>query len=173
MLTSLRAILRGAARTLGVERAANAAMIQEMWTDVVGPSAAAHSRTLGVRGTVLLAEAEAGPWTQDLSAQRGRYITEINRRFGSEVVTEIRFRQTTIPFPAARPGSAAAQRGAAGDRGGAEPPTDETALSPEDLVAVERVVAEIRDPEIREGARRAMMSQLRWQKRQKALGDKP
>jgi hypothetical protein len=156
-----------------VERAANAALIEEMWADVVGSSAAAHSRILGLRGTVLLAEAEAGPWTQDLSAQRGRFSAEINRRFGSEVVTEMRFRQTTSPFPAARPGSAAVQRGAADERRGVEPAADEPALSPDELAAVDRAVAEIRDPEIREGARRAMMSQRRWQKRQKALGEKP
>jgi len=172
MLTSLRAILRGAVRTLGVERAAKAALIAEMWVEVVGPPAAAHSRLLGVRGTVVLAEAEAGPWAQDLSAQRGRYIAEINRRFGSEVVTEIRFRQTPVPFPAAQPGRVDAQREAAGDRQGAQPPGGETVLSPEDQAAVERAVGQIEDPEIREGARRAMTSQLQWQKRHTAEGDR-
>lgn len=173
MLTSLRAILRGAARTLGVERAANAATITETWAEVVGPAAAAHSRILGVRGTVVLAEAEAGPWAQDLSAQRGRYIAEINRRCGGEVVTEIRFRQTTVPFPTVPPGRAPGQRGAAGPRGGTEPPAHEEELSAEDLAAVERAVAEISDPEIREGARRVMMSQRRWQKRQTGTGAGP
>ena len=172
MLTSLRAILRGAVRTLGVERAAKAALIAEMWPEVVGPSAAAHSRILGVRGAVVLAEAEAGPWAQDLSAQRGRYLAEINRRFGSEVVTEMRFRQTPLPIPAAEPGRVDAQREAAGDRQGAQPPGGETVLSPEDQAAVERAVGQIEDPEIREGARRAMTSQLQWQKRHTAEGDR-
>lgn len=172
MLTSLKAILRGAARTLGVERAANAALIEEMWVEVVGPAAAAHSRILGVRGTVVLAEAEAGPWTQDLSAQRGRFIGEINRRFGSQIVTEIRFRQTTVPFPAAHPGRPSPPRPADDRVGAEEPRVEETAVSPEDLAAVERTVAEIQDPEIREGARRAMVSQLKWRNRQKAEGER-
>ncbi len=168
MLTSLRAILRGAARSLGVERAARAALIEEMWGEVVGPAAAAHSRILGMRGTVLLAEAEAGPWAQELSAQRGRYTREINRRLGLEAVTEMRVRQATTPFPASWVEGSAFQHPATIE--GGRPATQETEweLSADELKAVEQVVAEIADPEIRESARRAMMSQLKWQKRQTA-----
>jgi hypothetical protein len=164
MLTSLRAILRSTARALGVERAANIALIEEMWPDVVGWAAAAHSRVTGVRGTVLLADAEAGPWTQDLSAQRGRYLEEINRRLGSRVLTEIRFRQTATPFPAASPARTARGSGGDGPEGNAGA-GEEPTLSPEEIAAVDRVVAEIADPEVREGARRAMISQRRWQRR--------
>jgi len=166
MLTSLRAILRGAAKSLGVERAANAAMIEEMWAEVVGVQAAAHSRIRGMRGTVVLAEAEAGPWTQDLSAQRGQYIDEINRRLGGRVVTDLRIQQVPAPFPAARPGADLPRDRAPGEPGAVEAEEEEKGLTPEDLAAVERAVAEIQDPEIREGARRAMISQMKWRRRQ-------
>jgi hypothetical protein len=160
MLTSLRAILRGAARSLGVERAAHAALIEEMWATVVGPEAAAHCRVRGLRGTVVLAEAEAGPWAQELSARRGQYIAEINRRLGGRVVSEIRVAQAVLPFPpaagAGAPGLARDER-REGAAGGAQ-------LSPAEMEAVERAVAEISDPEIRAGARRAMISQLKWRK---------
>jgi hypothetical protein len=160
VLTSLRAILRGAAKSLGVERAANAALIEEMWADVIGPEGAAHCRMAGLRGTVVLADAEAGPWAQELSARRGRIIVEINRRLGGGVVTEIRFRQTGRPLPPTpAPASPA--------RPGREPEREAVGagvVSPDELAAVERVVAEIGDAEIREGARRAMISQLKWRK---------
>lgn len=168
MLTSLRAILRGAARSLGVERAANAALIEEMWPDIVGPVAAAHSRAAGVRGTVVLADTEAGPWIQELSAQRARYVAEINRRLGGEIVTDIRFRPASSqaapsgglePRPERR--DLATSDAASGEG------SDEARLSAEDAAAVERAIAEIRDPELREGARRAMASQLRWRRRQR------
>lgn len=172
MLTSLRTILRTAARALGVERAAHAALIEEVWPEVVGLEGAAHSRVLGVRGTVVLAEAEAGPWTQELSAQRGRFMAEINRRLGGAVVTDIRFRQSTTPVvPSSRRGSGrsagTALRTAPGERGGAEP-TGEPPLSAEELAAVERAVEQIQDSEVREAARRAMISQMRWRKRRDA-----
>jgi len=171
MLTSLRAILRNAARTLGVERAANAALIAQMWAEVVGPPAAAHSRILGVRGTVVLAEAEAA-WAQDLSARRGGYIAEINRRLGSAVVTEVRFRQATGSIPGTGLAATDAQRQAEGSAAG-ERTADESTLSREELAAVDRAVEEIGDPDIRDGARRAMVSQLKWRKRQEAGNERP
>jgi hypothetical protein len=159
MLTSLRAILRGAAKSLGVERAASAAFIEEMWADVVGPAAADHCRMTGLRGSVVLAEADAGPWAQELSARRGQFIAALNRRLGGQVVTEIRFRQATRPFPSPGPGGASRAGSGSGEEA-----ADSPALSPAELGAVEQAVAEINDPEIREGARRAMISQLKWRK---------
>ena len=159
MLTALRAILREAAKSLGVERAANAALIEEMWPEVIGTAAAAHCRLRGLRGTVVLAEAEAGPWAQELSARRGQYMAAINRRLGGRVVTDIRFAQVA-PLPqAAGPGAPAR---AGGEQDGESVGSE--ALSPAEMDAVERAVAEIGDPEIRAGARRAMISQLKWQK---------
>lgn len=153
MLTSLRALLGAAARSLGVERAAYAALIEEMWPEVVGGEAAAHSRPAGLRGAALLAEAEAGMWAQDLSAQRTRWIAEINRRLGATVVTEIRFRQV-------------AEWEVHGRRtGGTEGAAQDVELTAEEREGVERAVSEIRDAEVREAARRAMVSQVRWRKR--------
>ncbi|HEU4798815.1 MAG TPA: DUF721 domain-containing protein [bacterium] len=153
MLTSLRAILKGAARSLGVERAAYAALIQEMWPEIVGATAAEHSRPLGLRGGVLLAEAEAGVWTQELSAQRGRYAAEINRLLGAKAVTEIRFRQ--VPGWTARESPPRDEGTEAGD----------SDLSAEEIAAVDLAAGEIDDPEVREAARKAMLSQAKWRKR--------
>lgn len=153
MFTSLRAILKGAARALGVERAAYAALIEEMWPEVVGATAAEHSRPTGLRGDVLVADAEAGMWAQELSAQRSRYMAEINRLLGSHVVTEIRFRQVAGWSVRERP-----------HRSG-DSEVEENQLSAEEIAAVERTAEEISDPEVREAARRAMLSQARWRKR--------
>lgn len=93
MLTPLRSILKAAAKSLGVERAAHTAFIAEMWPEIVGPDAAAHTRTSGLRGGTLLVDTEPGLWVQELTAQRTRFIREINRRLGDAVVEDIRFRQ--------------------------------------------------------------------------------
>ncbi len=153
MLTSLRALLRTAARSLGVERAAHAALIAEMWPEIVGAEAAAHSRPAGLRADVLLAEAEVGPWAQELSAQRTRWIAAINQRLGAPVVTEIRFRQVA--------GWVARGQAARDDGGGAQ----DVELTAEEREDVERAVSEIRDAEVRDAARRAMVSQMQWRKR--------
>lgn len=152
MLTSLRTLLRGVAKSLGVERAADAALIEEMWPEIVGADAAEHSHPAGLRGGVLVVEAVGGMWAQDLSAQRARFAAEINRRLGARAVREIRVRQ--VVSVAARP--AALPDGPAG------PPPDP---SPEEVAAVEQGVAEVADPALREAARRAWLRQLMWRKR--------
>lgn len=153
MLTSLRSLLRVAAKTLGVERAALGALIAEMWPEVVGAEAAAHSRPAGLRGGVLVAEVAPGAWAQELSARRGGFVEELNRRLGTTAVSEIRFKQVA----AWRPTGPAQPEGAAG-------PVDDT-LSAAESAEVDRVASEIADPEVREAARKAMRSQLAWRKR--------
>lgn len=93
MLTPLREILKAAAKSLGLQRAAHAALVAEVWPEVVGGEAAAHTQTAGLRGGTLLVEAEPGPWAQELTAQRARFIEEINKRLGDPVISEIRVRQ--------------------------------------------------------------------------------
>jgi hypothetical protein len=152
-LTSLRAILRSAATALGVERAAHEALIAEMWAEIAGREAAAHARPAELRGTTLLVEAEPGLWVQELSARRGQFVEAINRRLGGRVVDEIRI----------RPG-----RGAVVELGpgGADPVEGgEPELSEHELSTIDRTVAEIPDPELREAARRAMHSEMIWRKR--------
>jgi len=157
VLTALRTILRDAAKALGVERAAHAALIEEMWAELVGREAAEHSRLRGLRGGVLLVDAEAGPWAQELSARRAAFAAGINRRLGTPAVTDIRVRQVAglVMRPPAAPGEGRAESSR-------EPEGDLTA---EEIAAVERAVAEIGDAEIRAAARRAMLSQARWRKR--------
>jgi predicted nucleic acid-binding Zn ribbon protein len=93
MLTPLRSILKSAAKSLGLERAAHAAFVEELWPEVAGPEIALHTHVTGLRGGTLLIDAEPGPWAQDLTVQRTRYVKEINRRLGEHVVDDIRFRQ--------------------------------------------------------------------------------
>ncbi|HEX4840822.1 MAG TPA: DUF721 domain-containing protein [bacterium] len=154
-LTSLRAILRSAAAAWGVERAAHEAMIVEMWAEVVGADSAAHSKPAGLRGTTLLVNSDPGLWVQELSARRGRFADEINRRLGARVVTDIRIR------PQANTTSSPLATAAGTVRVEAE-------LSAEEQGAIERAVAEIADPALRETARKVMGDQMRWRKRQAA-----
>ncbi len=151
-LTSLRSILRSAASALGVERAAHEALIVEMWPEVAGTDAAAHARPTGLRGTTLLVDADPGLWLQELSARRGRFADEINRRLGARVVSDIRIRPQAGPVV-----PVAVMRG--------EPPPRESEPSAEERAMIDRTVAEIADPELRETARKVMQAQLQWRKR--------
>lgn len=156
MLTSLRALLRGVARSLGVERAAFLALIEEMWPELVGSEAGQRSTPVGLRGEVLIVEAQ-GMWAQELSVQRARIAAEINRRLGTRAVGEIRVRQVVE----------VAARGTGPRRAGPSEPSVVVPeeLSPEEMAEVERAVAEVADPELRDAARRAWLRQRAWRKR--------
>src|SRR5207245_9608671 len=116
-------------------------MIVEMWADVVGAESAAHSKPAGLRGTTLLVNSDPGLWVQELSARRGRFADEINRRLGARVVTDIRIRPQANPM--VRPPATA---------GG--PVRVEAELSVDERGAIDRTVAEIADPALRETARK-------------------
>lgn len=160
MLTSLRAILRTAAKSLGVERAAYAAEIEEIWPEIVGARAAEHTRPAGLRGATLVVDTAPGLWVQELTAQRAKVVGEINRRLGGSVIDDIRFRQRPV-----RPGSSRTRATGAPTSTVAQPGSPPE-LSPGEIAAIEQAMAEIKDPEIREAARKAMVSQAHWKKRQ-------
>lgn len=152
-LTALKQILQTAARSLGVERAAYEALIQETWGEVVGAEVAAHAHPVGLRGGTLLVDVEPGLWVQELSARRAGIADEINRRLGATAVQDLRL----------RPARGAAPHPHAAARPIPVPPEDLTA---DDAAEIERTVAAIADPELREATRRAMVSQRRWRRAQ-------
>ncbi|HEY3249378.1 MAG TPA: DUF721 domain-containing protein [bacterium] len=155
MLTHLRTILRTAAKSLGVERAAYAAMAEEFWPEVVGPEAAAATRVTGLRAGTLLVDAQPGMWAQELSVRRTQLAASLNQILGAPIVQDIRIRQRAFTPPR----STTAAVVAAGD-------SEE--LSAEDRAMIEQAAAEIEDPELREITRRAMLSQARWRRRQQS-----
>lgn len=156
MLTALRTILQTAAKSLGVERAAYTAMIDDVWEEVVGAQVAAHTVPSGLRGDLLWVDAEPGPWAQDFTLQRTKVATALNQRLGDVVIRDIRVRQ--------RVGVAARRRRT--PRPAPVTPGN-LELSADEMAHIDRAVAEIPDQELRAAAKRAMLSQWRWRKRQR------
>ncbi len=155
MLTHLRTVLRSAARALGVERAAHAALAVELWPQIVGPEAAAATRVTGLRAGVLLVDAQPGMWAQELSLRRSQLAAALNAALGESVIEDIRIRQQ--PLGRTRP----------------TPPTQLTQPQAEEIgeqerAMIERAVADIKDTELRDVTRRAMISQVRWKRRRGA-----
>ncbi len=157
MLTALRAILQAAAKSLGVERAAYAATIAEVWSEVVGGDAAAYTRPSGLRGDILWVEVEPGPRAQDFTLQRTKVVASLNSYLGAPVIRDIRVRQ---------------RLGVGRDKVMAQRPMDldPPVLSADELAQIDRITNEIADEELRAAAKQAMVSQWRWRKRQRHAG---
>lgn len=160
MLTALKTILHAAAKSLGVERAAYAAIITEVWPVVVGAETAEYARPSGLRGDILWVDVEPGPQANDFALQRMKVVAALNRHLGSPVIRDIRVRQRS---GVARP-----------HRTAQSPVTvPAQALSAEELAAIDRIAAEIVDEELRAAAKQAMVSQWQWRKRQRPPAQTP
>lgn len=160
MLTALRSILQAAVKSLGVERAAYAATIAEVWSEVVGADAAAYTRPSGLRGDVLWVEVEPGPRAQDFMLQRTKVVASLNGYLGGLVIRDIRVRQ---------------RLGVGRSKVMAQRPMelDSPALSADELAQIDRITSEIADEELRAVAKQAMVSQWRWRKQQRHAGGGP
>lgn len=155
MLTHLRTVLRSAARALGVERAAHAALAVELWPEIVGPEAAAATRVTGLRAGVLLVDAQPGMWAQELSLRRSQLAATLNAALGESVIEDIRIRQRPLERTQPTPPAQLTQ-----------PHAD--VIGEQERAKVEQAVADIKDPELRDVTRRAMISQARWKRRRGA-----
>ena len=67
--------------------------ILSKWPGIVGYEVARHTTPVLLRGKRLAVEVDDGVWMAELSRfHRRRIIEAVNRSFGEEVITEIRFR---------------------------------------------------------------------------------
>lgn len=77
---------------LGLEAAARAFRVGEVWAETVGEAGAAHSRCVGVRGAVLEVAVDSSVWCQQLQLEKARLLAGLADRLGDEAPTDIRFR---------------------------------------------------------------------------------
>ena len=77
---------------LGLEAAARAFRVGEIWSEVVGSPGADHSRPVGVRGDVLEIAVDSSVWCQQLQLEKERLMAGLRDRLGDEAPSDIRFR---------------------------------------------------------------------------------
>jgi hypothetical protein len=120
--------------------------IWEVWAAAVGPEVAARSRPLSVRAGRLTVAVESPAWMQQLSFLRETLRDAVNRALGENLVREVRLR------------IAEAEPAAAPPRRSPEPPPWLGREVPAEVAeVVDREVACIRDPELREAVRQTRL----------------
>jgi predicted nucleic acid-binding Zn ribbon protein len=77
---------------LGLDMAARAFKVGELWGEVVGQPGAQHSRPVGVRGDVLEISVDSSVWCHQLQLEKGRLLAGLRARLGDEAPADIRFR---------------------------------------------------------------------------------
>lgn len=66
--------------------------LMAQWPRLVGQPAAAHTRAVGWRGSVLIVQVEHPVWAQELSLRRQQLVDQLNEAAGQGVVTDLLFR---------------------------------------------------------------------------------
>lgn len=138
----------------------SSARVAAVWTGVVGPQIAAHTRDPFMRGSELIVPVDSPVWATELSAMSEQLRTRINEALGKELVRNVRF---TVSSGVSRGRKDEDERDAVAAAGEANN-VPSIALSESEMERVEASVAGIANPALREAALRATVRHLEWSK---------
>lgn len=87
---SLRSLLPGVGRKLGLEAAVETGIIWQRWPEIVGPAVAAHAEPTSLRGGILRVRTDSPTWATEIGYLGRQIALKANEVAGREMVTEVR-----------------------------------------------------------------------------------
>jgi hypothetical protein len=138
-IPSLRRALEQSLRDLGLQKRLKAERLSARWPEIVGPSVAKIAYPTQFRNGTLFIDVADHVWMQELKFQEVELIERLNETLGEPEVRRLFFQltRTSPPEPSSSRESTA------------EPPAVKL-LDLQQELALEREVASVRDPELRE-----------------------
>lgn len=133
--------VKEALRRLNLDTRMRGYAVWGVWDKAVGDTVAQQAQPAFVRGGILCVRCSSSAWMQQLHFMKGTIREELNRLLGREVIKDIRFQMGTI----SRPSPDAAMQ----DR--------EVVLDDAERERIDETLRPLRDPEMREIARRIMI----------------
>src|SRR5919109_3145813 len=137
-ISSLRRALERSLRDLGLQKRLKIEELTVLWPKIVGPSVAKIAHPAQFRNGTLFIDVADNVWMQELKFQEGELIARLNEALREPLVRRLFLQLARTPLP-----EALSQR---------EPTTAPPAaapLDPQQELALEREVANVRDPELR------------------------
>jgi predicted nucleic acid-binding Zn ribbon protein len=136
---SLRSALERSLRDLGLQTRLKTEQLTVLWPQVVGPTVAKIAYPAQFRGGTLFINVTDSVWMQELKFQEGELIGRLNETLGEALVRRLFFQLARIPPPEVKAQTEAKR---------ALPPVGP--LDPEQELTLEREVACVHDPQLRE-----------------------
>lgn len=137
-VSSLKMALERSLRDLGLQKRLKTEQLTVLWPKIVGPNVATIASPAQYRRGTLFINVAESIWMQELKFQEGELIGRLNDALGEPLVRRLFFQlartQPPTPGPQSEP---------------AAPPVG-TLLDPQQELALEREVACVRDPHLRE-----------------------
>ena len=138
-ISSLRKALERSFRDLGLEKRLQTEQITILWPKIVGAAVAKIAYPAQFRTGTLFIDVADSVWVQELKFQEGELIRRVNDALGAALVRRLFFQLARTPPPAPIQAPEV------------EPsPPIMKPLDPQQELALEREVAGVRDPQLRE-----------------------
>jgi hypothetical protein len=138
-IPSLRRALDRSLRDLGLQQRLKIEQLFVLWPTIVGRSVAKIAVPVQLRHGTLFIDVADHVWMQELKFQEGELIGRLNEALHEPLVRRLFFHLARTPLP-----DTTVQRESPGT------PPAATPLDPQQELALEREVAVVRDPELRE-----------------------
>jgi predicted nucleic acid-binding Zn ribbon protein len=138
-VSSLRMALERSLRDLGLQKRLKTEQLTALWPEIVGPSVAKIAYPAQFRSGTLFIDVADNVWMQELKFQEGELIARLNDALGEPLVRRLFFQLARAPLPKPDP-----------QREAKTVPPAGTLLDPQQELALEREVAGVRDPHLRE-----------------------
>lgn len=151
-ISSLKAALQHSLRELGLERRLKSEQIAVIWPRVVGQAIAKIAHPTQVRNRTLYIDVADNVWMQELKLRQRDLLEQLNAALGEPLVERLFLRLGNIPPAAA---SEQAER--------LSPPEMHMTLAPHEEAALDREVASVADPELRQVLKRFRRRMLQVQ----------
>ena len=139
-ISSLRRALERSLRDLGLQKRLKIEQLTMLWPKIVGPGVAKIASPAQFRNGTLFIDVADSVWMQELKFQEGELIDRLNDALREPLVRRLFFQLARTPLPP-EPSSS---------RESTTMPPAAPALDPQQELALEREVARVRDPELRE-----------------------
>lgn len=123
-----------------------------IWEEVVGPQIAARTRPEKIRDGVLEVCVDQPTWMQQLQLLKPQILAKLNARLGEDALREIYLKRGKVLAKVATTGNPAA------------PTWRSTSLSPGETTELQTLLAQVHDPDLRQGLEALLSKQLRLAK---------
>lgn len=117
--------------------------LQALWRKVVGPKIAAQTLPERIRRKVLFVQVSSPPWLHQLQFLKDDIVTKFNDLSGTDAITSVRFSIGAIVIPTAKESAFRSEK-----------------LRDKDKRTIERCLAELPDPELKQILRQAMTREM-------------
>jgi predicted nucleic acid-binding Zn ribbon protein len=138
-VSSLRMALERSLRDLGLQKRLKTEQLTVLWPKIVGPIVAKIAFPAQFRSGTLFIDVADSVWIQELKFQEGELIARLNETFGEPLVQRLFFQLARTPPPELAPQTETKTA-----------PPAVVPLDPQQELVLEREVAGVRDPQLRE-----------------------